>query len=278
MSGEGEAAGGRIASIAMYRDPPEVMAATRALWALLRERLCAAGMAKVPDALDETIAHDAAWLDPRLMLAQTCSYPYAAQLRGRVRVVANPVYDHPGCEGAFSNSMVIVRADSFAATVADLRGQTAVINDWRSNSGMNLLRHLIAPHAQSGRFFGQIIVSGSHVASIAQVAGGNAEVAAIDCVTYGNLARLDPERLRGVRVLAETVRTPSLPYITRASSSNAELAALREALFGVTTDPAAKDVCDTLGLRGFEVLPESSFDAVLGLEQEAAALSYPSLA
>lgn len=278
MSGEGEAAAGRIASIAMYRDPPQVMAATRALWALLRERLRAAGMAEVPDALDETIAHDAAWLDPRLMLAQTCSYPYAAQLRGRVRVVANPVYDHPGCAGATSNSMVIVRAESHAATVADLRGQTAVINDWRSNSGMNLLRHLIAPHAESGRFFGKVIVSGSHVASMAQVAAGDADLAAIDCVTYGNLARFDPERLRGVRVLAETVRTPSLPYITRASSSDAELTALRGALFGVTSDPAAKEVCNTLGLRGFEVLPESSFDAVLGLEHEAAALGYPSLA
>ncbi|WP_295524656.1 PhnD/SsuA/transferrin family substrate-binding protein [Novosphingobium sp. Chol11] len=278
MSSDGQAAAGRIASIAMYRDPPVVAAATRALWALLRERLCASDMVDVPDALDEAIAHDAAWLDPRLLLAQTCSYPYAVQLRGKVRVVANPVYDHPGCAGATSNSMVIVSRESAAVVVGDLRGRTAVINDWRSNSGMNLLRHLIAPHAQRGRFFGQIIVSGSHVASIAQVAAGAADVAAIDCVTYGNLARHDPERLRGVRVLAETVRTPSLPYITRASSTDAELVALREALFGLIADPAAKDVRDTLGLRGFEVLPESSFDAVIGLEQEAAACGYPSLA
>ena len=268
----------RIASIAMYRDPPEVAAATRALWGLLRERLRASGVADAPEALDETIAHDAAWLDPRLLLAQTCSYPYAAQLRGRVRVVANPVYDHPGCEGAFSNSVVIVSRDTSATEVADLRGQTAVINDWRSNSGMNLLRHVIAPHATGGRFFGQVIVSGSHVASIAAVAKGDADAAAIDCVTYGNMARFDPERLGAVRVLAETVRTPSLPYITRLSSSDEELAALREALRGLTSDAAAKDVCNTLGLRGFEVLPESTFDAVLALEHEAAALGYPSLA
>ncbi len=277
MSGEGAAAVGRIASIAMYRDPPEVAAATRALWGLLCERLRASGLADVPEELDETIAHDAAWLDPRLMLAQTCSYPYAAQLRGRVQVVANPVYDHPSCAGAFSNSVVIVSRDSSATEVADLRGQTAVINDWRSNSGMNLLRHLIAPHATGGRFFRQVIVSGSHVSSLAMVTKGSAEVAAIDCVTYGNLARFDPERLSGVRVLAETVRTPSLPYITRLSASDRELAALREALFGLTADPAAKDVCETLGLRGFEVLPESTFDAVLALEHEAAALGYPSL-
>jgi ABC-type phosphate/phosphonate transport system substrate-binding protein len=278
MSGEGEAAVGRIASIAMYRDPPEVAAATQALWGLLREQLRASGAADVPKALDETIAHDAAWLDPRLLLAQTCSYPYAAQLRGRVRVVANPVYDHPGCAGAFSNSVVIVSRDSSVTEVADLRGQTAVINDWRSNSGMNLLRHLIAPHAADGRFFGEVKVSGSHVASIAAVAKGDADAAAIDCVTYGNLARFDQQRLSGVRVLAETVRTPSLPYIARLSASDKELAALREALFSLTADPSAEDVCETLGLRGFEVLPESSFDAVIGLENEAASLGYPVLA
>jgi len=268
---------GRIASIAMYRDPPVVAAATRSLWALLRERLRAFGLADAPEALDEAIAHDAAWLDPLLMFAQTCSYPYASQLRGRVRVLANPVYDHPGCAGAFSNSVVVVHRESPAGEIADLRGRTVVINDWRSNSGMNLLRHLIAPYAIEGRFFEQVIVSGSHVASLAAVARGDAQVAAIDCVTVGNLARFDPERLRGVRVLAETVRTPSLPYITRASASDAELAALREALFALIADPAAKDVCDTLGLRGFEVLPESSFDAVIGLEREAAAMGYPVL-
>jgi ABC-type phosphate/phosphonate transport system substrate-binding protein len=278
MSGEGGAATGRIASIAMYRDPPVVAAATQALWALVRERLSALGMADVPEALDETIAHDAAWLDTRLLLAQTCSYPYAAQLRGSVRVVANPVYNHPGCAGAYSNSMILVRRSSPVIEVGELRGQAAVINDWHSNSGMNLLRYTIAPHAAGGRFFGQVSVSGSHIASIAQVAAGNADVAAIDCVTYGNLARFDPERLSDVRVLAETVRTPSLPFIARASSSDEELAVLREALFSVTTDPGAKDICTTLGLRGFEILPENCFDAVMELEDAAAALGYPSLA
>ena len=269
-----EIGAGRIVSITMYRDPPVVADATHAFWALLRDRLRDHGLKDVPELLDETMAHDAAWLDPRLLLAQTCSYPYVTQLRGTVRVVANPVYDHPGCERAMTGSMVVVRSGSAVSDVADLRGQTAVINDWRSNSGMNLLRHLIAPHAIEGRFFGRVIVSGGHVASIACVAAGEADVAAIDCVTYGNLARFAPELLAGVRVLAQSARTPSLPFITRASASDRELAVLRLALAQVTSSA----VCETLGLRGFEVLPESSFDAVMALEKEAAGLGYPLLA
>jgi ABC-type phosphate/phosphonate transport system substrate-binding protein len=261
----------------MYRDPPVVAEATRGLWAFLRDRLHAAGLAHVPERLDEDIAHDAAWLDPRLLLAQTCGYPLMALLQGRVRLVATPVYRHPGCEGVLNGSFVIVRTDAAAASVAELRGQVAAINDPGSNSGMNLLRHTVAPHASGGRFFGQVVESGSHRASIAMVTRGDADVAAVDCVTFGNLARFTPELVAGVRVLAETAKTPGLPLITRADASDAEVALLRSALGEFVADPAAARVRDALGLDGFVVLPGGGYDAVAALEREAEALGYPVL-
>lgn len=264
----------RLASLAMYRDPLVIAEATRALWAHLRDSLRAAGLAQVPDALDEEIAHDLAWLDPRLLLAQTCGYPLVTRLVEHVRVVATPVYDHPGCEGAFGGSFLIVHATSSAHGLTDLRGGVAAINDRTSNSGMNLLRHAIAPHAGGSAFLARVVETGSHRASLRAVAQGLADVAAIDCVTFGNLARHAPAELEGVRVLARTAPTPGLPLITRASASDAEVTALRRALDAVTCTPAAA----TLGLRGFAVLPEGAYDAVLALEREAIALGYPELA
>lgn len=278
MSSDGKAPVGRIASLAMYRDPPEVAAATRALWAQLGAALRQAGLAEAPERLDEVIAHDAAWLDPRLLLAQTCGYPFAAGLRGRVRLIATPIYDHPGCDGALNGSFVVVRADTPATSIADLRGETVAINDPASNSGMNLLRHHVARHALDGRFFGRVIESGGHVASLAMVARGEADVAAVDCVTYGNLARFAPERLAGVRILAETAKTPGLPLITRAAATDSEVAILRDALLRLAKDPAAASIRDTLGLRGFVVLPDHAYDGVLALERQAVALGYPHLA
>jgi len=274
MSAEGSM---RLASLAMYRDPPEIAEATRGLWAYLREHLRAAGMADVPEALDKDMSHDAAWRDPRLLLAQTCGYPFATQLQGRVRLVATPIYGHPGCEGARNGSFVIVRAGAAVTSVADLRGSVAAINDGASNSGMNLLRHTVAPHAAGGRFLARVVQSGSHRASIALVAQGEADVAAIDCVTFGNLARFAPETVAGVRIMAETAKTPGLPLITRATASDDEIALLRGALDDFTQDPAAASLRDTLGLTGFTVLAESAYDTVLALEREAAALGYPVL-
>jgi len=261
----------------MYRDPPVVADATRGLWALVRDALRAAGLADVPEGLDEDIAHDAAWRDPRLLLAQTCGYPFMAQLQGRVRLVATPVYRHPGCEGVLNGSFVIVRKDAAVSALPELRGQVAAINDPGSNSGMNLLRHTVAPHASEGRFFARVVESGSHRASIAMVARGEADVAAVDCVTFGNLARFAPDLVAGVRILAETAKTPGLPLITRADASDAELALLRGALSDFAADPAAAPVRAVLGLDGFVVLPESAYDAVTALQCEAAALGYPVL-
>ena len=278
MSIDGGDGPARIASLAMYRDPPVVAEATRAFWTYLHGHLRDGGITDAPEYLDEAIAYDAAWRDPRLLLAQTCGYPFASRLRGRVRIVATPVYDLPGCEGVMNGSFVVVHASAPAAAIVDLRGQVAAINDPLSNSGMNLLRRLVAPHAKDGHFFGRIVESGSHVASLAMVANGEAEVAAIDCVTYGNLARFAPARLAGTRILAETAKTPGLPFITRATASDAELRILRDGLTRFAGDPAAAHIRATLGLQRFEIRPESAYDAVLEIEREAARLGYPVLA
>ncbi len=262
----------------MYTDPGPVAAATRDLWSFVRDHLRAHGFADAPDWLDGQIKHDDAWLDPRLMLAQTCGYPFATRLRGRVRLVAAPLYDHPGCCDHLSCSFVVVHADSRAASIADLRGRTAALNDRASNSGMNLLRELVAPHARDGRFFGRLIETGGHVDSLARVADGTADVAAIDCVTYGNIARFAPDRLAAVRILCETEKAPTLPFITRASASDEEVSALREALLAFAADPSTRAGRETLGLRGFAIVAEREYDAITAIERCAIALGYPNLA
>lgn len=265
----------RLASLAMYVDPPAIRSATKELWAYLRDALRDAGVQEVPDALDDDIAHDAAWLDPRLLLSQTCGYPYAKHLRGKVRLVATPAYALPGNEGPLNGSFVVVNASSPARFIEGLRGRRVAINDPGSNSGTNLLRAMVAPLAQGGRFFGEVVRTGGHVASLDAVATGRADVAAIDCVTYGNIARHQPERLADIRILAETAKTPGLPLITRGDATADELAALRHALDRFAEDPAVAGPREILAITGFHPLPDAAYDRVLELEAQAAALGYP---
>lgn len=268
----------RLASLAMYVTPPPVAAATDALWAFIRDRLVEIGIEDVPTALDKSATYDEAWLQPNLLLSQSCGLPYAKRLRGRAQLVATPVYDLPGCDGPTTRSFIIVHRGSNIASMAELRGLNAAINDRGSNSGSNLLRAAVAPFAREGRFFSSVIETGGHLASIAAVAAGQADVAAIDCVTFGNTKRFDPARLEDVRVLAETEQGPGLPFITGPHTSTEELHALRSVLAEATQSPALATIRGILSLRRFDVLADADYEHLSELERRAAALGYLEIA
>lgn len=266
-----------VASLLMYDRPVVVQGANDALWAALRDRLRLRGF-DVPDALDRSGSHDSYWLRPDLIFGQTCGYPYVRELKGRVRLVATPVFRYPGGRGARRSSFVVVREGDPAQAIADLAGRRAAINDWLSNSGMNLLRIAVAPHANDGRFFSDVLVTGGHMSSIAAIRDGHADTAAIDSITWGLHARHAPETVAGIRIIAETPMGPGLPYITRLAADDAEVAALRDGLGEVISDPANAGALDTLGLTGIEVFSDADYAELEAFDAEARRLGYPKVA
>jgi ABC-type phosphate/phosphonate transport system substrate-binding protein len=265
------------ASLAMYDSVPPVQAANDRIWQGIRDRLRSAGY-DAPDALDRDISYEGVWLQPDLVLAQTCGYPYISHLRGKVRLVATPAFDFAGGRGTERVSFIIVPEASRAERLEDLRGKTAAINDWGSNSGMNLFRAAVAPLARDGKFFSDVKVTGGHLPSIAAVQKGEADVASIDTVTWGMLARHRPDMLAGVRILADSPSGPGLPYITRLDASDEEVEALRKAIAETITDPAYADAVTALGLKGIEILGDADYDRLDAYRREAERLGYPIIA
>ena len=266
-----------VASLLMYDRPDVVQRANDALWIALRDRLRACGL-DVPDTLDRSGSHDSYWLRPDLVFGQTCGYPYVRELKGRVRLVATPVFRYSGGKGARRASYIVVREDDPARSIADLAGKRAAINDWLSNSGMNLLRIAVAPHASDGRFFSDVIVTGGHMLSIAAIREGRADTAAIDSITWGLHARHAPETVAGIKIIGETPMGPGLPYITRLSTSDADVAALRESLAAVIADPANAQALDILGLTGIEMFSDAEYAELEAFDAEARRLGYPKVA
>ncbi|MEK1931601.1 MAG: PhnD/SsuA/transferrin family substrate-binding protein [Pararhizobium sp.] len=268
----------RLASLAMYASPPPLAEATAALWSFLSDALKRAGLDDIPGGLDTALRYNEAWTHTDLLLAQTCGFPYVKQLRGKVLLVATPVYDHPGCDGPSKCSFIIVGKGSDARSLEDLRGARAAINEPDSNSGVNLFRAALAPLARNGRFFSSVIETGGHRNSIAAITAGKADVAAIDCVTYGNVLRFDPESLAGVRILAETVKGPGLPIITRAGTSDEEMSLLRQSLRQAMVEPSLATARDVLALKDFAVLSDADYEPLAELERQAQRLGYPVIA
>ena len=160
-----------IAALPMY-DFPWVAKANDALWAAIAARLREAGV-EAPARLTRAGDPAAQWRDPGLILGQTCGYPYVKTLRDSVALIATPEYAFPGCEGAAHRSFLVSRARDPRRDLAAFRGGRAALNAWDSNTGMNLFRATIAPVARGAPFFGAIVVTGSHEASLEAVAEGS---------------------------------------------------------------------------------------------------------
>ena len=243
-----------LACLPMY-DFEEVRAATDALWGGIAQRV-----PNAPAALTRGGDLYGVWTDPGLLLAQTCGFPLVTALKRRVRVVATPRYAAEGCEGAWYRSAIVVRDGDPARGMADLRGRRCAVNGMDSNSGMSLLRGAVSDFVDaSQRFFATTVLTGAHVQSLRAVAEGEADVAAIDCVTWALLGRMRPAAVAGLRVLGWSGASPGLPLIT---ALDGDVAGLRAVLEEVAVDPGLAWAREALLLEGFSVLPSAAYDVI----------------
>lgn len=264
------------ASFPMY-DFEEVHGAHEVLWNSVARKLRKAGVKGVPAALDRARDVHELWTDTGLLLSQCCGADLVGRYAGTLTLVATPRYRAPGCDGCFYSSVVLVAENAPATEISDLRNAVCVVNSHESHSGTNALRALVAPFSQRGRFFSRIVTSGSHPASVAAVARGEADVAAIDCVTYAHLERYRPSLLEGTRRLCFTAQAPGIPFVTRAGSDPDRIRQLQNALVEAFEEPEVRAAGAAVFIDGVRILARSAYDRIAEMERLAASQGYPEL-
>jgi ABC-type phosphate/phosphonate transport system substrate-binding protein len=236
-----------IAALPMY-DRPEIMGATDRFWARVRDALRARGIDAPAALLRNADDLMQVWLSPDLVLGQTCGLPYRAHLKDAVTLVGTPDYGLPGCAPGYYRSVIVARG----ALPRDWRGLRLALNDPGSQSGWAALAN-----DWPGNLPGAVLLTGSHAASLAAVAEGRADLAALDAQSWRLLQRW-VAAAAAVTVVAETTPTPGLPYITRAGQDPAPYrAAIAAAIADLSTDDR-----HALGLTGLAVIPASAYLAV----------------
>lgn len=225
-----------VASLPMY-DWPEARAATDAFWARLRDALRTRGIA-APDALARDAPH---WTDPGLALSQTCGMPFRLGLHADVTLVGAPDYGLDGCPPGHYRSAIVARADDARRGPGDFARARFAFNATDSQSGWAALQAALGPLDPADG-----LRTGAHRASVAAVAAGLADVAAIDAVAWRFALAWEPAA-RALRVVGWTAPTPGLPMIAARGRDPAQAAdAVEEAVR--TLDEASRAA---LGLRGF---------------------------
>lgn len=264
-----------IASLGMY-DHPGQRTANDAIWDALSTALRGRGI-DAPLALDRSRSVDEVWRDPDLLLGQACGYPLVSEPDLDLRVIGIPVYDVPDCATGRHLSYIVARRDDSGDALIDYLGRRAAINSPRSNTGYNLFRATIAGLAGDGRFFGEVIETGSHRASVGAIVAGAADIAAIDAVTFAAIRRYEPGTVAGLRVLAVTPSSPAPPFVTARTTDRTTVEALRAALAEIIQAPALADAREALFLRNIWPGSIHRFVALRRLERGAVAAGYPDL-
>jgi ABC-type phosphate/phosphonate transport system substrate-binding protein len=266
----------RIAALPMY-DFPELREAHDLLWSAIAERLLARGVVGVPQTLTRHLDCRETWRHPGLLLGQACEYPLLKSFGNDLRLVARPRYRAAGCEASSYRSAIVVRSLDSAGALDDLRHRRCVINEPDSNSGMNLLRAAVAPVAEGGRYFSSVRSSGSHQRSAELVVAEEADVKAIDCVTWAHLQRLRPLLTERLKVIGWTPASPCLPFVTSRLMDDIAIQSLRSAIGEVFADAALRHARELLLLADVDLAPDTSFARVLELERGAHDCRYPIL-
>lgn len=215
------------------------------------------------------------WLAPELLVTQTCGYPLMTQLRGQVRVIGRPRYELPHSSHGEHCSLLLTRDDNPRHTLADFYNSRGVINGHDSNSGMNLLRERLAPLQRDGRFFASIDISGAHRESLRWLREDRADLAAIDSVTFDYLARFASQEVAGLRIIARSAPSPTLPYIGPKGLSDEQVAEIRRAMNQALED--LPQVAETLGVQAVLPASEDDYQRLLDYQKQAATAGYSTL-
>ena len=258
----------------MY-DIAEAQRATDALWAALRKAFQHEGLADAPERLTRDIPVISQWGAPHLFFSQCCGYDVVFGFSSALELLGVPRYaDETGCSELGYRSYVVVREDSRIGALADLRGAVCAVNGFNSYSGTGSLRALVAPLSRDGRFFGKVKVSGSHVRSIEMVRAGEADVAAIDCVTYTLLRRYRPSCLAGTRILAPSDPVPAPPYVTSRDYPPETVARMQNALTSVLNRTPRHAFYEDLFIEGVSLASLQVYSQILDQDQIALGRNY----
>lgn len=261
-----------LASLPMY-DLEELSGATNAWWDGLARHMRREGLGDVPDVLNRPLQLEQHWLSPNLLISQTCGYPLTHVLRGKVQVVGLPVYACDGCTSdGFYSSILVVPASSNLHSLAACRQRRAVFNTHDSMSGLLALRHaarqVVRADDVDTPFFAAVLETGGHRHSLRKVAIGEADVAAIDAVTFTLLQRIDPDLTGQVRVIGKTQQVPGLPFITSIATGEQVMSRLRTALANAFSDQDLASVRAELLLSDISFPDPVCYDRILELEAE----------
>jgi phosphonate transport system substrate-binding protein len=154
-------------------------------------------------------------------------------------------------------SFIVVRSDSPAASLADLRGKRFAFTDQNSTTGYALprLAFRAAGLPPPERFFSEVIFTGNHDSALLAIYAGSVDGAAL------STTRFDPRNVKveRLKVIWRSAPIPLGPFVARKELGSAAIADLRRAILELGSSPDARRLLDQIGVDGFVPAEERDY-------------------
>jgi phosphonate transport system substrate-binding protein len=206
-----------------------------------------------------------------------CGLPYVDKidsLRANMELLAMPVpvgeryQDQP-----IYFSDVTVRRESRFESFSQLRGAGWAFNEPRSHSGYNVVRAHLAELGLRHGFFGEIVESGAHSASVEMILSGRVDGAAIDSTVLGWLLSQRPELAREIRVIETIGPSPIPPWVISKEVPEKRRRELGTLLLDMHQDAFGRTILERGGLRRFVVTQDGDYDPIRTMARRAEEVS-----
>jgi len=167
---------------------------------------------------------------------------------GAAEVLAVPIVNGE----ASYRSLIIVPTPSPAGELGDLAGKRFAFTDRLSLSGRSYLVRLLQDRGVAAdRFFGAVTFTRSHDRSIAAVARGIVDGAAVHSVVLSLMIARDPALAGKVRVIHASPPFGAMPVVASTRLDPELRRRLQDALVGLAGDPTGSAALRELGMERF---------------------------
>jgi len=209
----------------------------------------------------------------RIHVCWMCGLPYvwrADQPDPSVELLAALVADGPRyADRPVYFSDVVVRSDGPWSSFADLEGATWAYSEKTSHSGYNAARHRLAQMGRYHGFFGKVVATGSHEASLRLLLAGDVDAFAVDSTVLDLLRRQDSSLAGRLRIVESFGPSPSPPWVIARVVPPELRAAVRGAFLAMSSDPRGRAVFSSGMASRFAVVSDADYDAVRRTARES---------
>lgn len=216
--------------------------------------------------------------DGRVDVGFLCGRPYTERFdrpERPIELLCAPVMAHPRYQGRpiyFTD--VIVHGRSPLRSFADLRSRSWAFNDPGSHSGYSVPRDHLLTLGETGGYFGRMVGSGSHQASIQLVAAGEVDASGIDSTVLELELARRPDLAGLVRVVVVLGPSPIPPVVVARRLPEPAKCRAREVLLAMHQDPAGRAVLEAGLIARFVPVRDADYDPIRAMARRAEAVGF----